>query len=577
MTIIVARRISQAFFLGLFLWFCVVMTMGDAFWQLRGWPVNWLMQLDPLVSLATVLTTGAVHPGLLWGLGTLSLTILLGRFFCGWVCPFGTLHHIVGYWAHGRKTLSQRVHLNRYRPAQRLKYIFLFCFFGSTTSLQTGLLDPIPFMHRAVNLLILPLLGTGGVIASIGSRYYQSALLIGIPFLLAVGLNMLIPRFYCRFVCPLGALFGLFSRLAVWRIGKETKACAECMRCESLCEGACNPSGVFRVSECILCMNCRPSCSYDLVEYQSAPSAAGEIPWPEINRRQFGVALLTGMTLAPLSRLEGALGANWNPKRIRPPGAVSEGAFLERCLKCGQCMRICPTNVIQPSEWGAGIEGLWTPVLNFRIGTSGCQLNCIACGHVCPTGAIVPLALDQKLGRGTYQESGPIRIGQAFVDRGRCLPWAMNRPCIVCQENCPVSPKAIQTDTDFHRLLEIPPLRVLTGNASTLEVGDDLLKRYRLDGGDYFCRMVSAEDTLPRLIVANDDRSLTVAATAPFDRLPSAGDRVEILIRLQRPWVDPAKCIGCGTCEHECPVKGLRAIRITAENESREKEHVLLL
>jgi ferredoxin len=64
----------------------------------------------------------------------------------------------------------------------------------------------------------------------------------------------------------------------------------------------------------------------------------------------------------------------------------------------------------------------------------------VRCGHACPTGAIRPLGPDEK---GWTREGQGIRIGTAFFDWGRCLPWAMSTPCIVCQEVCPTSPKAI--------------------------------------------------------------------------------------------------------------------------------------
>jgi polyferredoxin len=101
MKITTTRRISQIFFLVLLFWFCVVTTLGKKWWQLRGWPVNWLLELDPLVGLGTLLTTHSVYKGLLWGLATIVLTILLGRFFCGWICPFGSIHHFLDTWADG--------------------------------------------------------------------------------------------------------------------------------------------------------------------------------------------------------------------------------------------------------------------------------------------------------------------------------------------------------------------------------------------------------------------------------------------------------------------------------------------
>ncbi|MGD8899997.1 MAG: 4Fe-4S binding protein, partial [Desulfobacterales bacterium] len=104
MNIITTRRISQIFFLILFFWFCFATTLGERWFQLRGWPVNWIIQLDPLVGLGTLLTTRTLYAGLLWGLATVVLTILLGRFFCGWLCPFGTIHQFVGYLARRKIT-----------------------------------------------------------------------------------------------------------------------------------------------------------------------------------------------------------------------------------------------------------------------------------------------------------------------------------------------------------------------------------------------------------------------------------------------------------------------------------------
>ncbi len=80
MNIITVRRISQIFFLVLFLWFCVVSSFGQRWWQLRGWPVNWILQLDPLVASCTILTTRTLYAGLAWALLTMVSTVPLGRF-----------------------------------------------------------------------------------------------------------------------------------------------------------------------------------------------------------------------------------------------------------------------------------------------------------------------------------------------------------------------------------------------------------------------------------------------------------------------------------------------------------------
>jgi polyferredoxin len=270
MNIVTTRRICQIFFFILFFWFCLATTLGEHWWQLRGWP--------------TLLTTRTIYAGLLWGLATVVLTILLGRFFCGWLCPFGSLHQFVGYLAKRKKSLKTKIELNRYRSAQSLKYwilVFLltmavaeltidvirlpratpvvfaalmvlaliavivlairqverhikktiaavlavtgcwvlisFLFHGDwrpVASLQIGLLDPIPLIYRSINLLILPLIDQTTLTASSNPRLYAGTWLIATIFVVSVLLNLIRPRFYCRFVCPLGALFGVKSEMS---------------------------------------------------------------------------------------------------------------------------------------------------------------------------------------------------------------------------------------------------------------------------------------------------------------------------------------------------------------------------
>jgi len=240
-------------------------------------------------------------------------------------------------------------------------------------------------------------------------------------------------------------------------------------------------------------------------------------------------------------------------------------------------MRICPTNVIQPSGLAGGFESLWTPVLNFRIGTSGCQFNCIACSHLCPTAAIRPISLDERRGRNRFADQGPIRIGTAFIDRGRCLPWAMDRPCIVCQENCPVSPKAISTREVFNTINTDSKLTVAKADAFYVEFQNSGLEPDKYTSGDYYCTLPLSPDGRRRRVISNWERGLKVDSEFPFEPPPSSGSLVQIQIRLQKPYVDPEKCIGCGICQHECPVPGKRAIRVTADGESRDRNHSLLL
>jgi polyferredoxin len=647
MNIVTTRRICQIFFFILFIWFCVVTTLGEQWWQLRGWPVNWIIQLDPLVGLSTLLTTRTLYAGLVWGLAAVVLTIVLGRFFCGWLCPFGSIHQFVGYLANRKKTMRAKIELNRYRSAQSAKYwilVFLLtmaiaellidvirlpraapigfaalvgicmagiivlimrqiqvslkkAFVGVLTvtaiwvlmsflfyedwqpvaSLQIGLLDPIPLVYRSINLIVLPLVDRTTLLFSTSQRVYAGTWLIGTIFIGAVLLNLIWPRFYCRFVCPLGALFGVLGRFALWRIGKNREACNGCDLCAKNCEGACQPTTQIRTAECVLCLNCIADCYHGLMGYHTAASASGEIVSPDLSRRQFMVSAVSAAAAIPVLRISGKPDPNWNYRVVRPPGSLPENQFLSRCIKCGQCMRICPTNVIHPAGLSAGLEGLWTPVLDFRIGTSGCQHNCIACGNLCPTAAIRPISLEERLGTHPFAQQGPIKIGTAFIDRGRCLPWAMDRPCIVCQENCPVSPKAIFTRELFNTIRTHTALIVKNADAVQIEFENEALVAGQYATGDYFCAAPKSTDHRTRRIVANTTGSMRVSDELPFETPPAPGSSISIQIRLQQPYVDPQLCIGCGVCEHECPVRGQRAIRVSAENESRAREHALLI
>ncbi len=572
MKIITTRRISQIFFFLMFCWFCVVTTLGETWWQLRGWPINWFLQLDPLVAIGTILTTHKLYAPLLWALVTIVLTIILGRFFCSWVCPFGSLHHFVSFLGSRKKTTPQKIQLNKYRKAQGIKYFILITFLSMaafpsvSATLQIGLLDPISFITRAFNLILLPVLDRSVNVISASDRFYEYSWLILAVFLSALFLNLIIPRFYCRFICPLGALFAILSRFAILRIGRKEGKCGNCRACEAYCQGGCEPASVIKISECVLCFNCRQDCHTKVIRYQPRRSISGEITSPNISRRGFMLSLVGGIFAVPAVRLSGKLADNWHYKTIRPPGALAEDEFLKRCIKCGQCMRLCPTNVIQPAGIEGGLENLWTPVLNNRIGTSGCQLNCTACGQICPTSAIRPITLAEKLGKDQFASTGPIKIGTAFVDRPRCLPWAMDKPCIVCQENCPLSPKAIYTRQYFHTVREgILTVKKVTGNI--IEVAEQTLSPDKFAGGDYYCAI---NDDLRKKITANTENLIEISEN--FAKKPAKSSKIMIQIRLQKPFVDIEKCTGCGICEHECPVSGKRAIRVSAEGETRSTD-----
>ncbi|MGQ9766945.1 MAG: 4Fe-4S dicluster domain-containing protein [Anaerolineae bacterium] len=123
-----------------------------------------------------------------------------------------------------------------------------------------------------------------------------------------------------------------------------------------------------------------------------------------------------------------------HPRLIRPPAAF-DPAFTAGCIRCGLCVKACPTAGLQPSLGEAGLAGLWTPVLVLRLGH--CDYSCNLCGQVCPTAAIPSLPLAEKR---------LMVMGHAYIDRDRCIPWIDQRVCLVCEEMCPLPEKAIRLE-----------------------------------------------------------------------------------------------------------------------------------
>ena len=119
--------------------------------------------------------------------------------------------------------------------------------------------------------------------------------------------------------------------------------------------------------------------------------------------------------------LRTGIGKPENPFLLRPPGASPEDAFLAKCVRCDQCIKVCPKQTLRPALFEAGWDGIWTPVLVPALG--GCDYDCSACGEVCPSGAIPLLPLAEKRTR---------VIGVAVVNEETCIG------CMICAEVCPV-------------------------------------------------------------------------------------------------------------------------------------------
>jgi ferredoxin len=434
------RRIYAGFFLGLF----IVLLWLTSFKLLKGYETPLFLELDPLAAIASFLTSWTVYKGLSLSLIVVIGTVFLGRFFCSWVCPMGILNQITGS-LFNRLRAVDTVALNSYRPLYRLKYyiLALFVVVAAFGSLQTGLLDPISFITRSFATSVFPAVNYTGGRLYLKQPLFNGGTFLGMLFIGVLFANRFLPRFWCRAICPLGALLGLLSFRPLLRVRRDVELCTDCKKCLANCHGGCDPHTELRISECHVCMNCIEDCPENAIHFGLAgPLSSVQKPL-DVSRRRLIETALAGAVLYPVMRSSIASGTTPEYRVIRPPGSLPEKDFLRRCIKCGECMKVCPTNFIQPALFEAGFEGLWTPILISRIGY--CEYNCVLCGHVCSTGAIRPLTVEEKLGKGPGKK--PLKVGIAFYDRGRCLPWAMNTECIVCEEVCPTSPKAIWFQT----------------------------------------------------------------------------------------------------------------------------------
>jgi polyferredoxin len=531
------RWVSQAVFLLLFLFLLVQTVYRGSFRDVQepirpAYPVKIFLELDPLNAVATALATHEVYRGLLWAVLIIIGTLLLGRFFCGWICPLGTLNHLFGATRRGEPNAAY-VKRNHTKPWQRLKYYVLLGLLVAAAmgTLQIGWLDPISLTIRSIGLSLLPALrylvltlldalyelripflwlpadylarALRATIFTPEPAYYQIAWVLGGIFLAILLLNRLVPRFFCRAICPLGALLGLLARFSLFGLEKDHEKCDNCNLCLLYCQGAASPQGgvKWRASECTLCLNCQDVCPTNALRFRFFPDLKTSVaPQADLGRRGVVMGVFAGLVFLPLARASSPGEKGSHPRRIRPPGSVEEEEFLSRCLKCGECMKMCPTNALHPAWFEAGVEGVWSPVLIPRLGY--CVDSCVLCTQVCPSGAIQPLTEVDKLGEGGKR---PLKIGLAFIDRGRCLPWAMATECIVCEEHCPTSPKAIR---------------------------------------------------LEEAVVNRPD-----------------GSRLKV----RQPYVDPERCWGCGICEYKCPVRSQAAIYVSSVGETRSPENRLLL
>lgn len=479
------RRTVQIVTLLFVLWLITRMNVSALF--AGGLPPHIFLALDPLVVLTEAIDAARnqlwheVGRELLHALPLLLLALFFGRVFCGWLCPLGTCIDGADHLTARRKrdTLGRRFAWVKFAV---LAAVVVTALFGRQL---LYLLDPIPLFTRSIVTAIFPFAGllissTAKTIDSTAlfGAGYQGNVLATVILLLILGAGFIARRFWCRVLCPLGALYGLLSRFAP--LGRNVSdGCTHCGRCVRDCRMGATPDGVTQAAgECIVCGACKASCPAGVIRFKKhGTNAVSEVPVDVSRRRLIGAAAIGAVWAGTLA--SGSKARLWQkntvttPTLLRPPHALPEPDFLARCTRCGACLKTCPTGGLQPALTEAGIEGVWTPVLVPRLGE--CAAGCNMCPQVCPTAAIREFPAEAK---------SHLYIGTARVDHSACLMWQDNsaKRCLVCDESC------------------------------------------------------------------------------PYDAI-----YVQMINGKQVPFVNEAKCVGCGLCEKQCPVGPTAAIRVLNE------------
>ena len=461
---------------------------------------NLAVRLSPFAMLASLISSRTFLLGSSAALVLLASSFVVGRAWCGWLCPLGTLLDLFPLARLRKKPLQITEKL------RGVKYGILFtaliaAIFSNLTLL---FLDPITIATRTFSTAILPgidhalywlelqlvnvpVLADGvykfdqwlrpAIFQSQPAVLLYPGMVLGF-FVLLVLLNALAERFWCRYLCPLGAMLGLGAKLAPFK-RRVKESCTGCGLCELKCPtGTIDPQRGYGSdpAECTLCFDCQGTCKNSEFGFSGSRSETGLREY-DPGRRTFLASIGAVAVGAALVKTK-LVNLTRSAFSLRPPGA-KEDSLLAACLRCGLCVKVCPTQALQFDPSNSSIDGFMTPIFVPRNGF--CDYSCNTCGATCPVQAIPALSLEEK--RVTV-------IGKAVIDHKSCLAWGENTPCFVCEEMCPLPQKAI-----------------------TLEARGSGYGKGR------------AQD-------------------------------------IQVPVVNTDLCIGCGTCEYKCPVAGEAAIRV---------------
>ena len=442
------RRLIQTFCLVLFLLLLTLASISG----ISMVNLDLFLQMDPILVLISAISAKVVLLSFIPAAIILLSGPFIGRVFCGYICPMGTTLDVTDALFRFKNTpylFSKNLLKIKY-----LVLIFLlgsalfgvsYVFFASPLSLITrfyGLIifPVMSFLTMAVLDIIRPLgdmLDINSIsFAQIRTIRFATQFFILFFFVIIFSMVIFSSRFWCRYLCPSGALLAFVSRSPIIR-RQVSDLCNQCGKCARKCPMSAIdkeiPEKTF-YSECIVCRTCEDICpekavtfelseKNDTITYETFSPKRRALVSTGIIGAGTAIMSLTGLNSLYGKPGEGQVGAKG---LVRPPGAVLETDFLSRCVRCGECMVACPTNTLQPVWFVAGLPALFSPAVTPRRGF--CDPKCHECGKVCPTNAIRPIEKSDRIWAKT---------GTANIIRQKCLAWEFEKSCMVCDEVCP--------------------------------------------------------------------------------------------------------------------------------------------
>ena len=276
------RRLFQGLFLGLNLWigiqfygfFRYYETGGTHFWPSRPPGVEGWLPIASLMNLKVLVATGAVprlHPaGMFLLLAFLAISWAFRRSFCSWLCPAGTLSEWL--WRLGLSTFGRTFRLPRALDValRGVKYVLLALFLAAVGSMS------VPAIHAFLE-------GPYGMVDDVKMLNFFRTLGLagGLAMAILVIGSVLVQNFWCRYLCPYGALLGLVSLASPLRIRRSRERCIDRGKCARACPAQLPVDRLvtIRSAECLGCLECVAACPVEGALQMAAPGGRRVPAW----------------------------------------------------------------------------------------------------------------------------------------------------------------------------------------------------------------------------------------------------------------------------------------------------------